>query len=98
MSPKLRMLAAALDPEGHRFPSRTKRLIELWNDVLRAEAPACKLKSSPRRRGEHGATSPQPTPGIPSGIQRQRRKACHVERARPALIGGRASRNTPNTT
>jgi hypothetical protein len=24
-------------PAGRRFPSRTKRLIELWNDVLRAE-------------------------------------------------------------
>src|SRR5271157_1015918 len=59
-----RMIGTALSPEGHRFPSRTKRLIELWHDVLRAEAPACKLKSSPRRHGEHGATSLQPTPGI----------------------------------
>src|SRR5271157_1411869 len=39
-----RMIGTALSPEGHRFPSRTKRLIELRNDVLRAEAPACKLK------------------------------------------------------
>jgi len=72
------MIGTALDPEGHRFPSRTKRLIELWNDVLRAEAPACKLKSSPRSAENTARPRRNQPPAFPSGIQRQRRKACQV--------------------
>src|SRR5271157_3177839 len=82
-----RMIGTALSPEGHRFPSRTKRLIELRNDVLRAQAPACKLKV--HHGGAENTARPrrnQP-PAFPLGSRGRGRRLVRLSGHGPLLSG-----------